>query len=112
MISPCTVRWSPAFTASMTDLSSSARRKRDTRTVLVRSVRSKHSTAAPLLGMVRLVTATTSPSTTTLPDSSVRVFMGTGLVLIGLPMSGEPAGFEGLEDARVSVAAAPAFTRG
>ena len=73
-------------------LSSSERRKRETRTEFVRSVMSKHKTAPPLFWIVRLVTATTSPSTVTRPDSSVRVFMGTGFCLMGLPMSGAPLG--------------------
>ena len=77
---------------SRMDLSSSERRKRETRTELVRSVRSKQSTAPPLFWMVRLVTATTSPSTVTRPDSSVSVFIGTGRCLMALPMSTFPWG--------------------
>ena len=73
--------------------SSSERRKRETRTEFVRSVISKQSTALPRFARVRLVTSTTSPSTVTLPDSSVSVFIGTGRCFIALPMSTSPVGF-------------------
>ena len=63
------------------------------RTVLVRSVRSKQSTPAPLLGMVRLVTATTSPSTQTRPDSRVRLRISMGFCLMALPIRTLPAPF-------------------
>ena len=82
------------------------------RTEFVRSVMSKHKTAPPLFWMVRLVTATTSPSTATRPDSRLRVFMGTGFILICRPMRTFPVGLEKLELMRVSTAAALAFTRG
>ena len=72
--------------------SSSERRKREMRTELVRSVMSKHSTALPRFCRRRLVTATTSPSTVTLPDSRVRVFMGTGRCLMARPISTSPLG--------------------
>ena len=91
IISPCTVKWSPTPTRSMMLLSSSERRKRVTETELVRSVRSKASTAPPFL-VLRLVTATTSPSTVTLPDSSVRVFMGAGFWRMARPKSRSPLG--------------------
>ena len=58
---------------------------------MVRSVMSKHSTAPPFF-TVRLVTATTSPSTVTLPDSRVSSSMGMGFCLMVLPMSTSPLG--------------------
>ena len=63
------------------------------RTVLVLSVRSKQRTPAPLLGMVRLVTATTSPSTQTLPDSRLSVRISMGLCLMARPIRTLPALF-------------------
>ena len=62
------------------------------RTELVRSVMSKHSTALPRFCRRRLVTATTSPSTVTLPDSRVSSSMGMGFCLMVLPMSTSPLG--------------------
>ena len=68
--------------------SSSERRKRDTRTLLVLSVISNESTAEPYLAISRLLTANTSPSSVTLPLSSVSSFMGVMSVRfgMGLPM--------------------------
>ena len=48
------------------------------------------STALPFLGMRRLDTATTSPSTHTRPESSVSVSIGTGFILICRPSSTSP----------------------
>ena len=75
-----------------TDLSSSERRKRETRTEFVWSVMSKQSTALPRFWSSRLVTATTSPSRQTRPDSSVSVSMGMGLVLTARPKMTSPWG--------------------
>ena len=112
-ISPWTTRWSFFLILSRMDLSSSERRKRDTRTEFVRSVRSKQSTAPPPLGIVRLVTATTSPSTVTLPDSRVSVCIGTGRCLMALPMSTLPWGLPpGAGACVISAACEARFGRG
>ena len=69
--------------------SSSARKKRDTRTLPVLSVMSNESTAEPYFAISRLLTAKTSPSSVTLPLSSVSSFMGVTSARfgMGLPMS-------------------------
>ena len=93
--------------------SSSERRKRETRMELVRSVMSKHSTALPRFWSRRLVTATTSPSTVTLPDSRLRVLMGTGLCFMLRPMSTSPLGGPPGAGAETAAAAVEAsFTLG
>ena len=71
---------------------------------------SKHKTAPPLFWRLRLVTATTSPSTATRPDSSVSVFMGTGRCLMGLPIKTEPVGLLGF--VLCAAGGAEDFTRG
>ena len=64
----------------------------------VRSVISKARTALPCFFRVRLLTATTSPSTVTLPDSRVMPSMGMGCCFMLLPMMTSPVGLppEGL----------------
>ena len=74
--------------------SSSPRRYLDTRMEPERSVMSKHSTAPPRFWSWREVDSKTSPSTTTLPDSSVRSRMGVVLPFMVLPMSTSPADTE------------------
>ena len=76
----------------MIDWSSLSRRNLEIRMELVRSVMSKHNMALPRLASVRDVTAITSPSTATLPDSSVSVFIGTVFSRSGLPMRILPVG--------------------
>ena len=66
--------------------SSSARRKRDTRTLLVLSVISNESTAEPYFAISRLLTANTSPSSVTLPLSSVSSFIGVMSVRFGISL--------------------------
>ena len=63
--------------------------KCEMRIVLVRSVRSKASTAPPFF-VLRLLTQTTSPSTVTRPLSRVSVSIFTGFCLIARPKSTSP----------------------
>ena len=58
----------------------------------VRSVKSKQSTALPRLASLREVTAITSPSSATFPDSSVSVLIGTGFIFRGRPIRIFPDG--------------------
>ena len=111
MTSPWTNRCLPTLTASITFLSSSARRNLLTRIEPVRSVISKHSTAPPFL-TVRLVTAITSPSTVTLPDSRFSVRISTGRALMALPKSTSPFGASPLWDTLLTAGAVAGLGRG
>ena len=95
----------------MTDLSSSERRNLLTRIEPVRSVMSKHSTAPPFL-TVRLVTAMTSPSTVTLPESMLSVRISTGLALMALPKITSPFGVSPGRDAALTAGEVASFGRG